>query len=400
MASGGLLEKAAQQQTGEPKLTSGTSKSDSADSSGNGIARLATMISVGMVLPFFIMMWFGGVFLGQSAGILTAAVLLISSVAIWFLIGKPRPSSVHTIAIGMSCILLLSSNLAISMLLTGEMSLGEIRHDADSDEVVVLVRQSGGSGNYDAEVSITQGSYVYDASMTLSLDRSDSQGEYGWLRIPVDSFYNENALPQSDYLMSLKVDGKTWTRTLDANVLSRTITGVDVSATPSFKTQDCEGSQKDQCLAGVALSVTAGLIGSSQDFIAPMPLADYGLSVTMQLEGSTAIQYPSIEVQQTIASWQSVGGEFGSGSGFIGDGGSTMSLAGSVEANDISRSIILKGDWDNSDYGCYQLTVTGTNMEPWSQTSIDHTTYYMYEETNRLENGQYSSESWTEVNSC
>ena len=77
-----------------------------------------------------------------------------------------------------------------------------------------------------------------------------------------------------------------------------------------------------------------------------------------------------------------------------------MSLAGSVEANDISRSIILKGDWDNSDYGCYQLTVTGTNMEPWSQTSIDHTTYYMYEETNRLENGQYSSESWTEVNSC
>ena len=56
--------------------------------------------------------------------------------------------------------------------------------------------------------------------------------------------------------MSLEVDGNSWTRTLDANDLTRTLTGVDVSATPSFTTQDCEGA-KDQCLRGVALEVSA-----------------------------------------------------------------------------------------------------------------------------------------------
>ena len=144
----------------------------------------------------------------------------------------------------------------------------------------------------------------------------------------------------SDYTMSIQVDGNTWTRNLDANVLSRTITGSDVSADPSFKTQDCEGSAKEQCLSGVGLSVTAGLLGSSQDYIAGMPLADYDLKVTMTLDGSIAVDYPMIQVRHTSAAWQSNGGEYGSGSGYIGDDGPTLVLGGSVIASDINLSLI------------------------------------------------------------
>ena len=236
--------------------------------------------------------------------------------------------------------------------------------------------------------------------MEVTINREDGQGDYGWLKIPIQDFYNQNALPMSDYTMSIQVDGNTWTRNLDANVLSRTITGSDVSADPSFKTQDCEGSAKEQCLSGVGLSVTAGLLGSSQDYIAGMPLADYDLKVTMTLDGSIAVDYPMIQVRHTSAAWQSNGGEYGSGSGYIGDDGPTLVLGGSVIASDINQPIILKEDWSDSGFGCYEVTVLVTNLSPWSTETVEHTTLYVYEETNMNEGGQYMSESWTEVQSC
>ena len=91
-------------------------------------------------------MWFGGIFIGENAGYLSAAVLFISGGAIWISIGRPAPASLPTIAVGISFILLLSSNFAIALLLTGEMSLGQIEHDEESDELVLKIRQNGGSG--------------------------------------------------------------------------------------------------------------------------------------------------------------------------------------------------------------------------------------------------------------
>ena len=409
MSSGGLLEKAAKQQTGDANLGAppNTAAISTADEGGsNSTMRLIGLIFGGMVVPYFVVMWFGGVFLGDdtattvSVGFLSFVVLAIAGTGIWLISGRPAPASVQTIAIGLTFILLLSSNFAIALVLTGEMSLGEIEHDEESDELVVKIRQNGGSGTYDASISIAQGNYVYASEMEVTINREDGQGDYGWLKIPIQDFYNQNALPMSDYTMSIQVDGNTWTRNLDANVLSRTITGSDVSADPSFKTQDCEGSAKEQCLSGVGLSVTAGLLGSSQDYIAGMPLADYDLKVTMTLDGSTAVDYPMIQVRHTSAAWQSNGGEYGSGSGYIGDDGPTLVLGGSVIASDINQPIILKEDWSESGFGCYEVTVLVTNLSPWSTETVEHTTLYVYEETNMNEGGQYMSESWTEVQSC
>ena len=409
MSSGGLLEKAAKQQTGDANLGAppNTAAISTADEGGsNSTMRLIGLIFGGMVVPYFIVMWFGGVFLGDdtattvSVGFLSFVVLAIAGTGIWLISGRPAPASVQTIAIGLTFILLLSSNFAIALLLTGEMSLGEIEHDEESDELVVKIRQNGGSGTYDASISIAQGNYVYTSEMEVTINREDGQGDYGWLKIPIQDFYNQNALPMSDYTMSIQVDGNTWTRNLDAHVLSRTITGSEVSADPSFKTQDCEGSAKEQCLSGVGLSVTAGLLGSSQDYIAGMPLADYDLKVTMTLDGSIAVDYPMIQVRHTSAAWQSNGGEYGSGSGYIGDDGPTLVLGGSVIASDINQPIILKEDWSDSGFGCYEVTVLVTNLSPWSTETVEHTTLYVYEETNMNEGGQYMSESWTEVQSC
>ena len=405
MTSGGLLQKAAEQQTGESNLTPSSTPSGERGSLEHGqtqsLSRTFGLIAGGMVVPFFIVMWFGGVFLGENAGYLSAAVLLLSAGAIWFFIGRPAPASASAIAIGISFLLLLSSNFAIAILLTGEMSLGEIDLDEDDDMIVVKIRQNGGSGSYEASVSITHGgTNAYASTLDFSIDREDGQGDYGWLKIPVSDFYSGNALPSTDYIMSLEVDGKSWTRTLDANHLTRTLTGVDVSAAPSFSTQeDCEGA-KDRCLRGVALSVAAGLLGASQEYIAPMPLADFDLKVTMTYEGSVAIDYPGVSVEHTVAAWDSSGGAYGSGSSYIGLDAATMKLGGSIEASDVSASIILKEDWEDAGYGCYELEIEGSNTPPWSNSVVDHTAYYVYEETNRDDSGQYTSESWTEVSSC
>ena len=403
MTSGGLLQKAAEQQTGESNLTPSTPSGEH----GSGgyaqtqpLSRTLGLIFGGMVVPFFIVMWFGGVFLGENAGYLSAAVLLLSAGATWLFIGRPAPASASTIAIGMSFLLLLSSNFAIAVLFTGEMSLGEIDLDEDDDMIVVKIRQNGGSGSYEATVSITHGgANAYTSTMDISIDEEDNQGDYGLLKVPVSDFYNGNALPSTDYVMSLEIDGNSWTRTLDANHLTRTLTGVDVSAAPSFSTQDCDGA-KNRCLRGIALGVSAGLLGASQEYIAPMPLADFDLKVTMTYEGSIAIDYPGVSVEHTVATWDSSGGAYGSGSTYIGLDAATMNLGGSTEASDVSSTIILKEDWEDVGYGCYELEIEGSNTSPWSDTVVDHTTYYVYEETNRDDSGQYTSESWMEVNSC
>ena len=77
-----------------------------------------------------------------------------------------------------------------------------------------------------------------------------------------------------------------------------------------------------------------------------------------------------------------------------------MRLGGSTVAQDIDRSVILKEDWMESGFGCYSLTIVGQNLDPWSTESIQHTSYYLYEETNLNDAGQYTSESWNAVQSC
>ena len=180
MSNGGLLEKAAKQQTGDANLgvPPNTVTHPTTDEGGsNSTTRLLGLIFGGMVVPYFVVMWFGGVFLGDdtattvSVGFLSFVVLAIAGTGIWLMSGRPAPASIQTIAIGLTFILLLSSNFVIALLLTGEMSLGEIEHDEESDELVVKIRQNGGSGTYDASISIAQGNYVYASEMEVTINR-------------------------------------------------------------------------------------------------------------------------------------------------------------------------------------------------------------------------------------
>ena len=70
MTSGGLLQKAAEQQTGESNLTPSSTPSGERGSLEHGqtqsLSRTFGLIAGGMVVPFFIVMWFGGVFLGAA----------------------------------------------------------------------------------------------------------------------------------------------------------------------------------------------------------------------------------------------------------------------------------------------------------------------------------------------
>ena len=78
MSNGGLLEKAAKQQTGNANLGHTTPSSPSNSSRQNDInpnLKLVMLILGGMVVPYFIVMWFGGIFIGENAGYLSAAVL-------------------------------------------------------------------------------------------------------------------------------------------------------------------------------------------------------------------------------------------------------------------------------------------------------------------------------------
>ena len=69
-------------------------------------------------------------------------------------------------------------------------------------------------------MSITYGGAdAYASTLDFSIEE-DSQGDYGWLKMPVSEFYSGNALPSDRLHMSLEVDGNSWTRTLDANDLT------------------------------------------------------------------------------------------------------------------------------------------------------------------------------------
>ena len=104
MSNGGLLEKAAKQQTGDANLgvPPNTATHPTTDEGGsNSTTRLLGLIFGGMVVPYFVVMWFGGVFLGDdtattvSVGFLSFVVLAIAGTGIWFMIW-PTCSSIHT----------------------------------------------------------------------------------------------------------------------------------------------------------------------------------------------------------------------------------------------------------------------------------------------------------------
>ena len=407
MSDGGLLQKAMDVQQPADEIVAVAASNPIETNDPVGIGKILGTILFGMVLPFFFLMWFGGIIPVVSSSVVSLVVILISISFVWWRLDGGLPSmaggaGINRTVVGsifMALILLLGTPALLSIVLTGDMTLGEIEFDNDGSEMTIKIRQNGGSGSHDATIIISQsGNEVLNQVQSFNINREDSRGDYGEITINVVDFYSSNALPldENRYVISVSVGGATFSENLDSNLLTRTITGAESSATASLSTNADDCGDKERCVIGVALTGSAGLAGSVGYPPAGLPYADYSMQVTMYYDGdNVARDYPSITVDSTTATWDSNGGEWGSGSGIIGDGGSSLPLGGSEYASDVEAEIIPISAWEENDYGCYTVKIEITQQSPWSDaTSLTFESFYLFEKTGNQENGE--SETWTE----
>ena len=122
-----------------------------------------------------------------------------------------------------------------------------------------------------------------------------------------------------------------------------------------------------------------------------MPFADFTVEAVLMEGNDVAIDYPSITVANTVATWDSNGGSFGTGSGFWGDYGSEFAMGGSVFDANFGK-YVPKDEFDSAgDYGCYSFTITVSQNG--GTSTLSDTSYYEYSTSN-------SNDIWESVTSC
>tara|TARA_Y100000589_G_scaffold330058_1_gene378548 strand:+ start:192 stop:1436 length:1245 start_codon:yes stop_codon:yes gene_type:complete len=391
--SGGLLDRVEEDeqvdQVIEEVLTASTDagllsreKSDSVPSNKEiTMADSLKMIGLVMILPYFLIMWFDVYLPGELSSYLWLIIIATAGIVWWLLDirnplesgGVKMTSSVIVVAV---TFLLILPPLLLGNVLIGTMSFGGLDYEDDGSSFEVTIRQNGGSGSHDAIVAITYGSAsVYSSTHSFTIDQTDGYGKHGSFSVDTSAFYSGNALGDSgqDYSMTVTVGDLEWERTLDANFLTRTITGAETGVS-NVMSSNCDEPNIERCLVGVGLSVSSGL--SSAASPVAMPLANYNITATMSGPGGVAISYPVVEVTRTSATWDSNGGAYGSGAAIVGDWGSQLQLQGSVVQEEIS--LILKDDWESSDYGCYTLTVSITQDSFWGTETVTGSSEYTY----------------------
>ena len=117
-------------------------------------------------------------------------------------------------------------------------------------------------------------------------------------------------------------------------MIHRTLTGVDATAA-THSPHRLRGA-KDRCLRGVALSISAGLLGSSQEY-SPMLAISTSRSQPMGLVNRLSVVALMVSLPHGTLPEAHMGR-----SSYIGLDGSTMLLGGSTQASDVSSTIILK----------------------------------------------------------
>ena len=312
------------------------------------------------------------------------------------------PGAVNASIVAASYLLMLLLPLILGVLLEGELSVGQIEYSEDGETITVNILQTTMSDReLDVGLAVLQsGNQVWNSTASVTIDSSDGGGE---ITIIVSEFYSSNALPNSPYTLKVSVDGKEFTRDLTystiqwefsqwtgADALSLDITGVDGIARGVVKeaSNRCSGDAQN-CLVGVVMSGWAG-IDTGAEYPARMPFADFTVEAVLMEGNDIAIDYPTITVVNTVASWDSNSGLFGSGSGIWGDYGSEFAMEGSVFDANFGK-YIPRDEFDSAgDYGCYSfiVTVTQEGSDPLSDTS-----YYEYSTSN-------SNDIWEAVSNC
>ena len=408
--SGGLLDRVEEDEEAEEVVEevlaaspeAGLLSREKSDSDDEGTEITMTdslkMIGLVMILPYFLIMWFD-VYLPFSMSSYLWLIIIATAGIVWWQLDIRNPLESGGVKMTSSVIvvvvtfLLILPPLLLGNVLIGTMSFGGIDYEEDGSALEVTIRQNGGAGSYDAVVAITYGTQdAYSGTHTFSIDQSDGYGKHGTFSIDTSAFYSGNALGDSgaDYTMTVTVGDSVWERTLDANFLTRTITGAETGVS-AVMTDNCDDPNLERCLVGVGLSVSSGLASAASPVA--MPLANYNLTATLSGPGGAAIAYPVVEVVRTSASWDTDGGAYGTGSAIVGDWGSQLQLQGSEERDSIS--IILKDDWQSSDYGCYTLSVSITQDSFWGSETVTSSSEYTFEiEDQQGEENEPDRERW------
>ena len=418
MSTGGLLQKALEQQenndnSSDVQVSSGILEDAVIPKSTNNdvisIQKIIAALGIGGLLPIIIIMWFGIYIIPDTFPItaILPLVSVISFIVVWIFLGIGTPVSFGgpgvkvfpAVIVATSYLSMILLPIILGSVLVGDMSIGDIEITDDGNNLEIKIRQNGGSSSpVDAGIMIG----TWSQTMELKIDKSDGYGDYGKLIITISDFYVGNALPSTDYIMEITVNGISMSATLDSNHLSRTIDDVQGQTSPVISESSDDCGSYDNCVIGVSLVSWSGLKSNSRP--ASLPLADYNLSAALYYEdGKIAIDYPDVSVTGSPlnpfaqAEWNSNSGEFGSGNYVIGDFGSELPLEGSTNHPDFSEiKYVPKDQWEESEHGCYYFVVEVTQNSAWTdQLVVTDTSYYNYVLETAPGNGGGTTESWS-----
>ena len=400
MSDGGLLKKAMDVQQPADEIVAVAAP----EAEKKTLVPNSLYIGIGLAVVSIVSMWLYSLPSIQSEYALAIIVPILLAGAGWFLIwdGVNRK---FTEVISVTILLLLASPFISSSLFSSSLTITDSDLSSDAETITLTIRESGGffggcSG--DADVSITYGGEtVWESVMPLSINLNDANGKYGRLALPIDEFYSGNAATDSRYIVTVDSGSSSDSFILNSGHLARTVdTTQNLAVGAMGQGNDCSGN-KDSCVIGVGLKAWVGLQTNVGNPPAPLPHANFELTATLSKDGVTAISYPTVTVINGDATWDSMNGVYGSGSAVVGDFGSEIVLDGSVEDIAINMQFIPREDWEESDFGCYEFTVSATQGPPWGdRTAHVSTTYYELAEFGGGDDGSDTDESWTQVSSC
>ena len=400
MSDGGLLKKAMEVQQPADEIVAVAAP----EAEKKTLVPNSLYIGIGLAVVSIVSMWLYSLPSIQSEYALAIIVPILLAGAGWFLIwdGVNRK---FTEVISVTILLLLASPFISSSLFSSSLTITDSDLSSDAETITLTIRESGGffgGSSGDADVSITYGGEtVWESVMPLSINLNDANGKYGRLVLPIDEFYSGNAATDSRYIVTVDSGSSSDSFILNSGHLERTVdTTQNLAVGAMGQGNDCSGN-KDSCVIGVGLKAWVGLQTNVGNPPAPLPHANFELTATLSKDGVTAISYPTVTVINGDATWDSMNGEYGSGSAVVGDFGSEIVLDGSVEDIAINMQFIPRDDWEESDFGCYEFTVSATQGPPWGdRTAHVSTTYYELAEFGGGDDGSDTDESWTQVSSC
>jgi len=408
MSDGGLLQKAIEQQSESDTVIDGDVSTSNSSSSGTEAKGLSFNLKLGAglaVLGFILTFFISSPKMQSEYSLAILIPLLIlggSFYFVWTSFDRKK-----TVVLAVVYLLLLATPYALTSLTSGSITITSSQLSTDSNEITLTIRESGAlfsSTSDSATISINYGdSEVYQMEMDFSIDRADGIGDYGIVTLIVSEFYQGNADNSKLYTVDFSSGTASASYTLDTSDLIRTVTDAQGNSAAAMGVGgDCDES-KNSCVVGVSLRAWVGL-DAMGNIIRPgaMPFADYTLKATLSIGGSSAIDYPEVSVVNTVASWDSMSGEYGSGSAIVGDFGSEITLDGSVDDVNLGMKYVPINDMTENDYGCYTFLVEVSQSQPWASDSgsVISTTYYEFSETGDDGAGNPTDESWTEVGSC